>query len=283
VATPYADAVYRDAIQRLPPEAESLSVSLLAVQFGHVHQTGTGALVRVATDRFLVTAAHVITQAERAKCPLSIGSKFGNAVPLSGKVVYTTPTDFDGEDDDLADVAVYQLEPAVVAQLPDGCQFLGLESIALNDDLGSDLYVTLGMPTEWTPSVQISSERGLHGTALKYLMTWRPPEPPSPDFRNYDPNIHLLLNADPEKRYAPDGETVDELSGLKGLSGSAVWRCHIHERLPPKVVAVQTSTYRRSVVKATAWRVVLKAFVDCFPQHRPILNAHLNRGGLLVR
>lgn len=222
---------------------------------------GTGVLVAVAGEHFLLTAAHVIHDPsgdipEGARTGVAV--TFGSAthVELTGRVHRTVPPDGKPCEADLVDVAVIELTPAEVTAIDDA-KFLGMNDIDVRDHRAPRRgYLLVGYP---------ATKQKLNLTAA----TFRPVRFPYFGFEVRDglykklgyareSNLAVKFN---RKKLWVEGR-VGAAPEPRGTSGGGWWRIDnpfgpITEDRQPKLVALMSKHYPGSTKVLLAVRVSL--------------------------
>jgi hypothetical protein len=241
-------------------------------------QLGTGTFFQLADHFFLVTAAHVWDQATQrgAQGRLYVFNNLNRhegevdlqPVLLLGRIyLFREPLD----------VAVMQLEESVVPQLS-GCQFLRLDKVCLRPP-GRGFYWVYGYPQE---TAEWLAARSLFRFSQFFLLASRVEKEPCID--NYDPQVHMVLEAARDDLTTQDGTPCEMPYSLGGISGGSIWYTPWPGTVLPdisdmdgiRVVGVQTSYYPKpSIIKATRWSAVARLLHEARPDLRPILRMHL--------
>ena len=241
----------------LSPMLQTAAVPLYsrAIEHDHVRPLGTGSLIAVAEKRFLVTAAHVLQQAQVDQLIAA------NLVTMVQFSVTGEVTANDG-----LDVAILDLLPFTAA-LFDGMRWLRVPDLHLGPVEQAEVCALAGYPAEL-------QQRNGPTRALGYIT--RPHPGNYADF-SCDPNVFLLLdyelndNAPADAAYGPVPEY------LQGISGSAVWHLGAAvqpEEAQPKACAIQTGVFRRPeklIVKTTRMIEVFRMIGRAYPELRPAL------------
>ncbi len=272
-------------LPHLPEQAWHSTVAIVVPCGTSVHQFGTGVLLGVADDSFVVTAGHVVKQAAKDGKTLGISSAVDSIVAVPGDWVCSSETQ-KGRSGDPFDVAVHRLPPSTVSRL-DGKVFLRLDDIEFGRQPPAAVYVVSGFPAVWSsPSASVSDRLRLKPfqyTTLRY-------DGPTDALEGYEPCLHLLLGADLESSSTEHGsrasfqnlhgDNVPFPQGLGGVSGCSVWRIGdlttpIDEwgRERSRIVAVQTGVYpQKRLIKATRWVAVSTLLHNAFPELRPAMH-----------
>jgi hypothetical protein len=234
-----------------------------------VLQYGTGTLLQVGDDHFLVTAAHVFDELDKAgRTPSIWAGDPLELTPLVGQCYRT---------DEIADLAVMRIDDREVNELPKPA-FLGLSAIELRPKLPDGWYFLYGFPSvlthRSTDSVTVYQEAFTYRTGLYHGTT--------SGFRNYNADYHVLVELGSDARNADDGSPT-LIPRLGGISGSSIWlgfsEKHIYGDWGPndaKIVGVQTKVYPdKNVVQGTRWFAVACILWVNFPHLRGEIAAHL--------
>ncbi len=261
----------------IPPKAWESSVSLvIAHEYEkELHQFGTGTLLKIADDTFLVTAAHVVTQAyehDKALC-VATGNSFtqvyGNWRCSAGS--------------DPFDVAVLRLPADVTSKMRE-VSYLRLQDVEFSADLSKSVFCLFGYPNRLsTPSTPYTTMRLKPFQYMTYDY-----EGETNTLGGYQERYHLLLDGQEEgedfdgqaaRFYDRNGHPLQFPKDLGGISGCSVWKIVNRDRplsewgqYRPKLVAVQTGVYSdRKVIKATRWVAVSTLLHEAYPELRPAL------------
>jgi hypothetical protein len=261
----------------IPAEVREAAVPLVLVQGSTLTQFGTGTLLRIADESFVVTASHVISKAEERQGGLCIAGPHGSFVPLAGEWLCSA----EGH----ADVAVARLA-AVSNQPLAEARFLRYGDVSMRGDLSTGVFVVFGYPSLWSePST--SAKTVLQFGTFQYVTY--PFDGETAALGNYERHWHLLLTARLEGTTDLEGKPVEFRNrqgfparfprDLGGISGCSVWKVGDlakplpkwkHER--PKLVGVQTGVYDGAgVIKATRWAAVVDILYQEFTDLRPAL------------
>lgn len=273
-------ALFKALAAQIPKHVETSSVVLVEALGKTVRQLGSGTLVALAEKRFVVTAAHVILEAQRKSSTLGVGvGTAGNFVAVTGDWTVSEA---------LFDIAVYELKSDQINQMK-GCSYIRIADVAFNSDLSNALFVVTGFPSVWaSPS---GSEDEV--VALKHLQYWTYSyDGPVNGFDGYSDRYHFLLHAKPEELLGSDGKqfVFKGWSGfsarlpedLKGISGCAVWRVG-DIRAPAstwspedvKLVGVETGIFKtNTAIKVTRWALVTTLLYQTVPEVRPVIELY---------
>lgn len=232
-----------------------------------MHQFGTGTLLAIADENFLITASHVFEFASRKKCDLYIGGANGTLpVALGGELVST---------DDYFDVAVIQIDEDVVKRLASK-SFLRIGDVTFDRPKPGDLFTLFGFPT--VLSVARESRLGLSA----FQMTSQLYDGDTSALGEFHPECHFCLMASLDQTkdvhgnaaefVTPGGASAQFPRDLGGISGCSVWKIGNlntidRETKEAKLVGVQTGVYSTSeCIKVTRWGIVAKMIEESMPR-----------------
>lgn len=269
---------------RIPVVAWHATVAIL-IEFNRtLKQFGTGTLLKVADQLFVVTAAHVVRQAKKDDGSLCLAGEHGTIVPAEGEWFCSSKGQY-GTHDDPFDVAVLPLEENIVTKL--GSKgYLRLHDICFDEDYEAGIYCLYGFPTLWA---DISTEARPVMVAKPFQYVSYAFEGSTTGLSEYQKRFHLLLTADPSEATDIEGNRqvfcakgnfpASFPQDIGGISGCSVWK--IGDRRVPlaewgsltqRVVAVETSVYcNRKIIKATKWIAVSTLLAEAFPDLKPAI------------
>lgn len=259
----------------IPAMAWDATVNIVIVLREELHQFGTGTLLKIADDVFLVTAAHVVQIAIEQGNSLCFAVD-KNFIPIYGIWACSpghTPSD----------VAIMRLHPEISQKLTN-VSFVRLHDIDFTSDLSSGVFCLCGYPTILsTPST--AKDPTMNSQPFQYATYTYEGETNTLD--NYQDKYHLLLNADgiyssKKSTYFQDRRgTIHQFpQDLGGMSGCSVWKIGNRDKSKSKwspsrakIVAVQTSVYPNTkIIKATRWFAVSSVIYEAYPDLRPSMN-----------
>lgn len=269
---------------RIPAVAWHATVAII-IEFNRTLKPfGTGTLLKVADQLFVVTAAHVVRQAKKDDGSLCLAGEHGTLVPADGEWFYSAEGQY-GSHTDPFDVAVLPLAENIAAKL--GAKgFLRLHDVGFDEDFEAGIYCLYGFPTLWA---SISTEATPVMVAKPFQYVSYAFEGSTTGLSEYQERFHLLLTADPSETTDLGGDRqVFRAKGnfparfphdIGGISGCSVWkigdrRVPLAEwgKLTPRVVAVETSVYgNRKIIKATKWIAVSTLLAEAFPDLKPAM------------
>ena len=232
-------------------------------------QCGTGTLFRIADKSFLVTASHVVTEAESRKfglyisdAPSSVASR-SRSVPLQGRV--------SGHNAKRYDVCIWELPADVVAALG-GRTFLSIHRADRQDRRLrlNGIYSMYGYPECWSQVRMADNFVDL--TPIRVVaQQYQGDSSRMPD---YDFELNLLLSLESAPENLPDSPAGSPPPLWHGISGCPIWQLS-YEGLPSKlwtpndavIVGVQTGVSRNgTIIKGTRWWVVEAIIRHAYPE-----------------
>lgn len=276
----------KTASAQIPSYAWDCTTPIVIAHDDKVQHFGTGTLFSVADSFFLVTAGHVIKQANEYDKTLAIGGFDGNNfISLTGDSLVSSSGQY-GSSSDPFDVGIHPLAPDAVARLKNEKRFLHFDDIEFDPQPQTAVYTLFGFPGVWS-SPSASQDENVMYKALQYT-TYRYDRITSP-LSDYQERLHLLLDgqldqafnddASPVQSYDIDGGSGSVTLNLGGISGCSVWR--IGDFSKPldkwdveesKLVAVQTGAYYDyKAIQATRWIAVSTLVHQAFPELRPAM------------
>ena len=263
----------------IPPKAFSASVSIVAFdsQEKVLRPFGTGTLLKIADDSFLVTAAHAALQANEFRKSLCIG--VSNAfVQLHGDWSLSSEgTPYD--------IAVLRLPVNIASKILD-VPHVRLQDVDFGIDHSKGIFCLLGYPYHLsTPSTPDHTTMSV--TPFQYLTYAYEGE--TENLSGYKQKYHLLLSAQvgetdndgkPINFADRNGVPLQFPKDLGGISGCSIWKICENDkplqewiRYRPKIVAVQTGVYSEAqIIKGTRWVAVSTLLYHAFPDLRQVLS-----------
>jgi hypothetical protein len=264
---------------RIPPVAWDATVAIVIEINRTLRQFGTGTLLKIADQLFVVTAAHVIRQAKKLDGSLCLAGKKGTYAPADGEWFFSTEGQY-GTHVDPFDVAVLPLAEHIADKLGTSV-FLRLHDVCFDEDFAGGIYCLYGFPTLWA---SVSTEATPVMVAKPFQYVSYAFEGTTTQLSEYQERFHLLLTADPAETTDLKGDrqvfrTKENFPAkfpddIGGISGCSVWKIGDRriplaewKRFAPKVVAVETSVYaRHKIIKATKWIAVTTLLSVAFPE-----------------
>lgn len=262
----------------IPPKVSGASINLVAFNSEEkvLYQFGTGTLLKIADDSFLITAAHVPIRAKELSKSLCIG--VGNAfLPLYGDWCFSS-------ENTPYDIAALRL-PIEVASKLGNTPHVRLQDIDFSTDLSKGVFCLLGYPNRLS-SPSTTENTTLNVTPFQYLTYAYKGE--TDNLAGYQQKYHLLLSAQDggtgnedklTKFVDRNGASLKVPKELGGISGCSVWKIGEYDkplsewkRYRPKIVAVQTGVYSEAqIIKGTRWIAVSTLLYQAFPDLGEVL------------
>ncbi len=278
-------AAIAKAINALVPDGVVRStVALLGSHGGAVRPIGSGTLLAVGEEFFVLSAAHVLRQA--AEQELTVGvARDSQITACSRDWMLSDP---DGARHDVHDVALYKLTSEEAARFTSSC-FIRIGDVSFLADLSNSYFVICGFPALWTTALAPSDLTPVKSKLL--LMGMDGFRGSSTGLDGFDSERHFLLRADwsdiydaltgkPARFRSRMGHPVDFPGALQGISGCSVWRMG-DLRVPPKfwgkpkLVGIETAVYEKAgAIRATRWNSVTTMLYGAFPSTRPTLRMY---------
>lgn len=239
---------------------------------------GTGTLLRIAERSFLVSAAHVLWEAQRKGLPdLPYREpKDGMFNLLAKPFRYRSNPSYKR---DRLDVGIIELDADEVARL-EGYRFIRLLETNTNWKPDDDLYLVAGYPTELAsrnrPNQPVISACA-YSCVTRLLRT--------DAFPDCDDKRHILLDASRQGAVLLTG-TGDMPLLLDGMSGCSIWKTNLATASPDEwtpldavIVGVQTTAHTspQHAIQGTLWTGVATLIYETFPSLRPSFDLVLPR------
>ncbi len=276
--------------KHIPENGWSATVSIVLAHDSAVHQFGTGILFRVGNHSFVVTAAHVIKEANAHGKTLGITSAEDSIVAVPGTWMCSSEGQY-GSSGDPFDVAVQRLPKDAIDKIGSKT-YLTFKDIEFQAQSATAVYTLFGYPGIWSNSTTTDTDRleikPLQYTAFAY-------DRDTNLLENYQERFHLLLDAELTQATADDGTPAKisdnngndaaSPSALGGISGCSVWRIgdlknSINEwsQTPPRIVGVLTGGYNLiNAFIATKWVAVSTLLHEAFPEVRKAMRPLLKK------
>jgi hypothetical protein len=247
---------------------ESSMVPIYVVQEGALRQHGTGTLLAVGSFRFLVTAAHVINEADKLGMPLFIAGSRLEELRGTRNLVR----------EDRFDITIVELTPHLTKRLA-GRKFLRLDDMDFRDIVTDGLFFVCGFPCEWNSIVARGSV-----VSPRYLGYVTEAFKGEMNSHSYDPRFHLLLSASKSSSHPINDMQSAFPRKLVGISGSAIWKTYTERQVTAewqpdqaRIVAIETMAYGDSheIIRGTHVGCVLRILRDAYPPLRSVVQFHL--------
>jgi hypothetical protein len=282
----YSHAFVESAAQAVPDAIEKSTVAIVASAGGVVSQLASGFLLAIADARFVVTAAHVLDQAIARQAVIGVTARpYKFAVPRSDWIRSTPP---DPGAHDFLDVAIYKLPDSELERF-DVTRFLRLSDLCFDRKLDNGYFLLCGFPNLWSTTAD-QATKTINFKMIQYS---------GPEYSGdvvglafYDRENHLLIEADEENSFAPDGREMHmrTRSGfrapfpgdLKGASGCGVWQigslsapASTWTSQDAKLIGFFTATYTtRRLIRATRCWAITTAVWNAYPELRGAIKLH---------
>jgi|SRR5882757_7557849 len=263
---------------------DAIAKSTVVIAAGNdpiVRHFGSGTLLAVADRQFVVTAAHVVRQAQDYGSTVGIGGDSeGHFVAATGNWIVPQ--------DDRFDIAIYPLDRVQTERLAK-CTFVRIGDVSFDADLSRGFFVVSGFPSVW--STDSSDDRETMRLRLLQYSTYAY-SGDTAGLGDYDSRYHLLLDARPEHLFDASGETLRfrmasghpaQMPGdLRGISGCGVWMigdlrtpCQSWSADQARLVGVETGVFHdRAAIKATRWNAVTTLLYSAFRDLRYTLKLY---------
>lgn len=251
-------------------EIRSSVVGVLTAFDQHVRPIGMGLLLEIAGLRFVVTARHVAEQMRESNSGGCTGDGH-RGVNLDGAWKLSHPT---------PDIAVNQISSAS-QELLRSKRYVRVIDFISPKASAPPRYTIMGCPQVWS--------KGATAPALGQMgeITLVTPaytgETSGVD--DYDPKIHLLLEADPAGLTinaepwtftTESGHPLEFPRDLRGISGAPVWTFDDPSGGSPRVVGIQTGVYHeQGLIKVTKISYICHFLRERFPELREALDLAL--------
>lgn len=277
----------REMASFVPDLIVKSTVAIVGAKAPVVTQIGSGTLIAVADMRFIVTAAHVIREAQQRQYTLGVaGSGNDSLTALTGQCMLSAKSEESNKD--TQDIAIYELDERQVSRLT-GAEFLRLGDVSFDCNLDEFLLVVTGFPGIWSTQ-STKDDEAIKSKILQYGTYAFSGSTAALD--GYDPQHHFLMQATPtqllDHEGAPTsfrtrtGYPASFAQDLGGISGCSVWR--IGSLATPteqwsksncKLVGVETGVFpSRGAIKATRWKAVASMLYHIYPKLRPAMDLH---------
>lgn len=231
---------------------------------GQFELVGSSVLIRIATQSFLITAAHVMDDAKEQ--PLFVGGTDSLINPEAQFYSTRKPLSGDRKDDKL-DLSVVPLSEDIVNKLGHSCLFLGLDDIDAHErSEPTSGYIIIGYPGTKQPKQK--------GNQLDYIPMFLGTI--GVPFNEYDPcginpNTNLLLRF--TKNRVHNKHRLETAPDPHGMSGGGVWRVDGSVGRVQLVAIQHEYLHRGHLILATK----IGLCFDVIGYHFPNLRLHLPR------
>src|SRR5262245_57500541 len=186
---------------------------------GVLRPHGTGVLLAIADDAFLISAAHVLAEVATDQMWIHPAAAAPNLLPLDGVIVNTT------ENRGAVDFGFVRLAEDVRAELAKSKQFVRLSEIEMNLDDSHGWYAAFGFPAEVNPT---STGGGVEVRPFYYGTKLHDWSSDRPNLGAFDPKLNVALEYAWSKSADHSG-AVASLPRPNGLSGCGIWRLFVYD------------------------------------------------------
>lgn len=265
----------------IPSLSQNATVALVAAYPQGLTHGGTGSLLQIGSQIYLLTARHIIKDAQQIGVPLAFTGSKERFVQCAGHIrTSNLPSPADPRID-LLDLAVIRLAPEVMEQL-DGKATLKLTDLQTNLDPRDRLFSLLGYPAEW--STRATPDSTFMG--LEYLLlVMESYQGSTAGSETYDEKLHLLFKIERDRIYADPNFSTAFPDRLGGISGCGIWTIGNVNQHPQtwsedksKLVGIQTGIYTpdddpsKVMIKATRIDHALSFLHFNFPEVKNYFN-----------
>ena len=185
---------------------------------------GTGTLIRIRAESFLLTAAHVWDEKSKAELYIPVPGGFRE---LQGRHLCTARRQSADRSDDLSDMCVIHLPTELANQVEKMFAFVPCDLLDSNE-MPTDRteYEFMGFPT----SRSRVNTAAKHIRMIPYSFTSFPIPSRAIIDMGYNPWVHVLVHFKRQKNWNERGLRVTSPE-LFGVSGGAIWRVWRREGL----------------------------------------------------
>jgi hypothetical protein len=268
------------------PDISRSTVSIYGYHQNAIRQNGSGVLLQIGDEHFLLSAAHVIDFTSIHDIPYLLSPAKGTEpVALNKFRVGTSPIppnrdpkDPNMRDDDLLDVGFIELNQSIVERLLPVRRFATLREVDVDGGLKRGCYLILGYPHKL--SVTDPLKQKIYSEPLRYITELC--DDPADKF---DPTREVQLKYPEKGLNAGMAEVI--VPSPKGMSGCGIWR--LAEMKPSvkwskddvKLVAIDHMWHgERRFIRGTRVRYALQLIYKFYSSLRPIMDLNL---GLVTR
>jgi hypothetical protein len=237
--------------------------------FNSMQQVGSGVLVRIADETFLLTAAHVLDH--QANGHLFIPGSDG-ITSLYGYHAYTKPPGMTSREDDKGDIGYYKLPPPLREGLDPMLKPVGMDDLLLTDYLeDGDLFTFAGYP--WRKSKKVKGKQSTEMTTYSgHAVT-------ETEYKSlgYSRFVHIAIRLRLKKTFSIRYNSRQIAPHPQGISGGGVlsWPRSLKERIenPQLKLAGIGHTYHVKNNLMVATRVI--DFLHAILKNNPELRQHI--------
>lgn len=251
----YAKKHWQDIIK-----AQKYTTKLLVDDGQGYKVYGSGVLVMLGGNHFLLTAAHVIDLQENLKIPL--GSE--NLLRPGGLIKYSNYEKT--RENDPIDIAFMKLDDYSVVELKKYYNFLSEENFLINNNDQRTFYTFLGYPTTFSEysltKNSFHSNVFFHSNYLESEKTYKT--------LNRDKTKNIIIKYNRKKTINTRKVDITMGPDLFGMSGCGLWFTNplevIFPKSEPKLVAIMTDwpVKNRTVVIGTRISLIIQVISQEF-------------------
>lgn len=202
------------------PWLQARTVAIMAEKpLGTLNPYGTGIVLAIADDVFLVSAAHVLTRATSPQLWVHPAASGPKMIPLDGVTINTT------ENRESVAFGFVRLSEEVRSELATVKQFVRLSEIVMNEDDVAGQYAAFGFPAainSASPYIPVEARPFYYGTKLHDWSSKRP------RLDRFDRRLNVALEYAWRNSSDHTG-AIAEPPKPEGLSGGGLWRLYAHE------------------------------------------------------
>lgn len=254
----------RQVADAMAQVAHKYCVPIIAIQKGRSPaQCGTATLFQVADRHFLISAGHIVHDAQVGEAALfstcAVGSPF---IPLD-QPPFRTVKDWSrvGDESGPFDIAVWPLSAEQVASFSEAKHFANASIVAYYPDLSRipprELFYLCGFPTGFA-AYDPNDNHHLVIDPVRWAAAQCANRREWP--ASCAPKYHLVLNSRSAVSLDVDGAIAQPPAVPVGISGCAVWSLgwdQGHDAWDPanaRIVGIETRVYREpGLIRATGW------------------------------
>lgn len=282
---PAAIRSYREAMNAaVPSQIVQAAVAVLGSYDGAIRPIGSGTLLAVGEEFFVVSAAHVLKQAVAQGLTVGVA----NHGQITACVRNWMISGAAGSTDDVHDIGLYRLTAEEAARFASS-YFVRIADVGFPADLSNAYFVICGFPSMWTTTAPATDPSPIKSKML--LLGANSYSGIGAALDGFDEKHHFLMSADRSNLHdartgklarflSSSGHHADFPGDLRGVSGCSVWQIG-DVRAPtaswgkPKLVGVETAVYQKAgAIRATRWNSVTTVLYEAFPSTRATLRMY---------
>jgi hypothetical protein len=194
----------RDIERVIPLQAIRSTVTVVASKNQVLRQLGSGTLLAVADQRFLVTAGHVVRSAANDEMTLGVAGADDGHFVATIQGWRLSPSDDREVGSDPYDVAIYEFSLEQRTRFRDE-NFIRIADVLFDFDVSTGYFTLFGFPAMWSNNLtDHDNEATFKSKLLQYSTVALQGTAHALD--GYDPSTHLLLDASPAETTDHDGQ-----------------------------------------------------------------------------